>query len=288
MSLPLPSTFHASGLEYALRLSTMPSRVICGVLVFLSVCSWTVMLLKLFRLRRWRRANTEFLQLFRYAAHPLAVFQSNEHFDLSPFYHIYHSAARELAFQLVGVDVPDKTFATRLQGAGRVNPSQMASVHGAMERSVGEAALRLEAYMSVVAIALSGAPFLGVLGTLWGVMDTFAGLAESTGPASLQVVAPGVCSALLPTVAGLLVAVPSMFGYNFMVSRIRAMVVRLDNFASELASVFDRHYVDHRSTGDELPSLGALGSPNLPAFTGTPSHASPRSMSTAPAASPAP
>ena len=286
MSSPLPSPFLATGLEYALHLSTMSGRIICGVLVGLSLCSWTVMLLKLFRLGRWRRANAAFLQIFRHAAHPLAMFQSSEHFDLSPFYHVYHQAAREMAYQLAGVDLPDKTFTKRLQGAGRINPSQMGVVHAAMERSVADAALKLEAYMSVVAIALSGAPFIGLLGTVWGMMDSFAALGGTSEAASLQLMAPGMCSALLTTVVALLVAIPSLFGYNFLVSRIRAMIVRMDNFAGDLASIFDRHYVDHRSAADELPSLGVLGSPNLPAFTGTPASSMPHPMSTTPVTGP--
>ncbi|MDB6138634.1 MAG: exbB 1 [Verrucomicrobiaceae bacterium] len=268
MILPSPPLLLANGIAYGFDHCTLPGKVLCALLVVLSFCSWTVMGMKLFLLRRSRLANREFEHVYRSSPHPLGVFQSGEHFDLSPFYHIYYSAARELAFQLVGIDHPDRTFATRLQGAGRITSSQAASVHRAMERSVAEAALKFEANMGVVAIALSGAPFIGLLGTVWGVMDSFAALAQTSGATSLQVMAPGICAALLTTVAGLLVAVPSMFGYNLLVSRIRAMLAHLDNYASELASILDRHYVDHRSLVDELPSLGALGSPNLPAFAG--------------------
>ncbi len=264
-------------------MSTLPGRAICGVLIVFSVCSWTVMLMKLFRMSRWNHANSAFLHVFRHASHPLAVFQSSEHYELAPYYHIYHKSSRELAFQLAGVDLPDKTFATRLQGSGRITPSQMASVHAALDRAVTDTALKLEARMSMVAVALSGAPFIGLLGTVWGVMDSLAALAESGTPASLPAMAPGLCSALLTTLAGLLVAIPSLLGYNFLVGRIRLMISRLDHFAGELASIFDRNYVDHHAAGSELPSLGSLGSPNLPAFTGAPAPGSPRLMTTAPA-----
>ncbi|MDB6117965.1 MAG: exbB [Verrucomicrobiaceae bacterium] len=265
---------------------SLAGLVISGLLIALSCCSWTVMGVKLFLLRRSRLANRDFEYEFGGSPHPLALFQSNEHFPRSPYFHVYYAAARELAFQLVGVDQPDKTFATRLQGAGRITGSQVASVHRAMERSVSEAALKFEANMSVVAMALSGAPFIGLLGTLWGVMDSFALLGQSPGSNSLQVMAPGICAAMLPTIVGLLVAVPSMFGYNLLVSRIRSMVVHLDNYASELASVLDRHYVDHRSPADELPSLGALGSPNLPSFAGAAPNPPGRNISLASVARP--
>jgi biopolymer transport protein ExbB/TolQ len=120
----------------------------------------------------------------------------------------------------------------------------MRVVQTAMERAVGENALRLESQMILLATAVSGAPFLGLLGTVWGVMDTFSGVATS-GSANLTAMAPGVSAALITTVTGLLVAIPAMFGYNFLVTTIRGMIVELDNFAAELSSAFEHRYVDH-------------------------------------------
>ena len=145
-----------------------------------------------------------------------------------------------------------------------------------MERAMGEAGIRLESKMSAVAMSLSGAPFLGLLGTVWGVMDSFAALAGATDGVGLQTMAPGISAALLTTVVGLLVAIPSMFGYNFLVGQIRALVVRLDHFAGEFSSVLDRHFVDHRATADEIPSIASLGVQNMPAFSGVPSQPLPK------------
>jgi biopolymer transport protein ExbB/TolQ len=91
---------------------------------------------------------------------------------------------------------------------------------------------------------VSGAPFLGLLGTVWGVMDTFTGVAEA-GSANLTAMAPGVSGALITTVTALCVAIPAMFGYNFLVTSIRGMIVEMDNFAAELASKFEHKYVEH-------------------------------------------
>lgn len=271
MNLLLPSPLLANGLEFGWRQSTTVGLVICAVLAVMSVVSWTAMIAKVVLLRRARRANAEFVAMLRSSLHPLAMFQNGEHFAFAPYYHIYHEAARELAFHLVGSDQPDRTFGARLQGAGRISPSQMESVKMALERSVGEAALKFEQGLSMVSIALSGAPFIGLLGTVWGIMDSFAELASSQGGQSIQAMAPGVCAALLTTVVGLLVAIPSMFGYNVLVTRIREMVVRLDNFASELSSTFDRRYVDHRATtNEELPSVGSMGSPKAVSFNANP------------------
>ena len=138
----------------------------------------------------------------------------------------------------------DETFRARLEIADKITPAQMHAVNAAMERSVGETALTLESQMIVLATAVSGAPFLGLLGTVWGVMDTFTGVAEA-GSANLAAMAPGVSGALITTVTALCVAIPAMFGYNFLVTSIRGMIVEMDNFAAELASEFEHKYVEH-------------------------------------------
>ena len=115
--------------------------------------------------------------------------------------------------------------------------------------------LKLESQMILLATAVSGAPFLGLLGTVWGVMDTFGGVAAA-GSANLAAMAPGVSAALITTVTGLLVAIPAMFGYNFLVTSIRAMIVEMDNFAAELASEFEHKYVDHGTRPSPAGSSG--------------------------------
>ena len=112
--------------------------------------------------------------------------------------------------------------------------------------AVGETALSLESQMILLATAVSGSPFLGLLGTVWGVMDAFTGVAEAGSP-NLVAMAPGVSGALITTVVALCVAIPAMFGYNFLVTSIRGIIVEMDNFAAELASEFEHKYVDHGS-----------------------------------------
>ena len=94
---------------------------------------------------------------------------------------------------------------------------------------------------------MSGSPFLGLLGTVWGVMSAFSGIAQAaatSGRADLASMAPGVSGALITTVAGLLVAIPSMFGYNWLVHNLRVLTVELDNFAQELVSKMETEYLD--------------------------------------------
>ena len=235
--------FAEIGILYAFWHSNAAGQVVIALLVFGSIFSWTVMISKLVMVNRARRETNRLLRRFRTARKPLAIYQSREAYVGAPAYAVYLAGCRELTFHLLGTTEIDDTFSSRLAEADRISPVAMNSVRSAMEREVGEQALKLEDRMTVLATAVSGAPFLGLLGTVWGVMDTFSGIALA-GHANLAAMAPGVSGALITTVTGLLVAIPAMFGYNFLVVTLRAMTVELDNFAAELASSFDHRYLD--------------------------------------------
>jgi biopolymer transport protein TolQ len=236
----------SGGLVYAFTESTIEGKLVLATLFIASIFSWSVMVTKIRVVRLAKAQNDRFLHLFRSDRQPLKIYESKVRFDGSPLYSIYRAGCRELAFHLLGSTEVDDTFRARLEIAERITPSQMRVVSTAMERAVGESALRLESQMILLATAVSGAPFLGLLGTVWGVMDTFSGVALA-GSANLQAMAPGVSGALITTVTGLLVAIPAMFGYNFLVTSIRSLIVQNDNFASELSSEFEHKYVNHSS-----------------------------------------
>jgi biopolymer transport protein ExbB/TolQ len=191
-----------------------------------------------------KRQAGHFRDHFRADRQPLRLYSLGARFDGTPLYDVYLAGCEELTFHLLGSPEVDETFRARLDDAPRISPAQMRAVESAMERAVGESSLRLESQMILLATAVSGAPFLGLLGTVWGVMDTFGDVATA-GSANLTAMAPGVSAALITTVTGLLVAIPAMFGYNFLVTSIRAMTVDMDNFAGELSSEFAHRYVDH-------------------------------------------
>jgi len=240
---PIP-TFAAGGLVFAFHESTLPGRIILLTLFTASIFSWTVMVTKFRVIRFAQRRRNEFLDLFRADRQPLRIYADRTRFEGAPVFAIYKAGCRELTFQLLGSSEVDETFRARLDSAPKISPTQMRVVTTAMERAVGESALHLESQMILLATAVSGAPFLGLLGTVWGVMETFADVANA-GSANLAAMAPGVSAALITTVTGLLVAIPAMFGYNYLVTTIRAMVVEMDNFGAELASGFEHKYVDH-------------------------------------------
>ena len=232
------------GLVYAFEMSTLPGKTILLLLFVASIFSWTVMVTKFRVIRHAQRRRDQFLALFRTDRQPLRIYTDRARFEGAPVFAVYKAGCKELTYQLLGSAEVDETFRGRLDSATKITPAQMRVVGSAMERAVGETALKLESQMILLATAVSGAPFLGLLGTVWGVMETFSGVAAS-GSANLAAMAPGVSAALITTVTGLLVAIPAMFGYNYLVTTIRATIVELDNFAAELGSEFEHRYVEH-------------------------------------------
>ncbi|HPA20238.1 MAG TPA: MotA/TolQ/ExbB proton channel family protein [Verrucomicrobiae bacterium] len=241
----MPQSADSGVLVYAFRTSDLVGQSIVGLLLMASVFSWAVMIYKFMSLRRAKRDGAIFLREFRRSGDPLASFSRRRQLGASPLAAIYTAGCIELAFQKTGSTDVDDTFEMRVRESPKISSMSMNSVRSAMESAVGEAGLRLERHLILLATAVSGSPFLGLLGTVWGVMEMFAGLAR-TGSATMAAIAPGVSAALLTTVTGLVVAIPAMFGYNYLVTSIRAMTIEMDNFAAELAAAFDHRFVDTR------------------------------------------
>lgn len=239
--LPL-AVSSGGGILYAFENSNLPGKVIILMLVFGSVFCWSIMWTKFSFIRLAKKESARFLSRFRKSAEPLEIFSRELKFGASPVAAVYRAGAEELCFHLLGSSEVDETFDLRLAESSRIGPIEMASVRSAMERAVGEEMLRLEAQLVLLATAVSGAPFLGLLGTVWGVMDAFSGVAQA-GQASMAALAPGVSGALITTVTALLVAIPAMFGYNFLITTVKQMTVEMENFAAEAAADFEHRYL---------------------------------------------
>src|SRR6476646_10155309 len=244
MLIPIPILLATGGLTFAFEHSTIAGKIVLGLLAVVSIFSWSIMITKLRVIRFARKQTSRFRAAFRKDRQPLRLFENSARFPGAPLFDVYRDGCEEMTFQLLGSAEVDERFKARLDGADKIAPAQMHAVNAAMERAVGETALGLESQMILLATAVSGSPFLGLLGTVWGVMDAFTGVAEAGSP-SLASMAPGVSGALITTVTALCVAIPAMFGYNFLVTRIRGMIVEMDNFAAELASDLEHKFVDH-------------------------------------------
>ena len=225
--------------------STPPGKAIVILLFLGSAGAWTIMWTKWLQLKAASRSTREFLKAFRAESTPTALFTRRESYPGTPLDIIYEAGCNSLGSELQahGINPDDLLMGEMTSEAHRrLSLNQLETLRSVVDRNVADEALNLEDQMGLLATAVSAAPFLGLLGTVWGVMDAFAGMAES-GSAALSAVAPGISGALLTTIVGLLVALPSMIGYNLLSSQIRHISVQMDNFAQEFISEIQNTYV---------------------------------------------
>jgi len=212
---------------------TNEGRIIIVCLLVFSIFSWSVMVAKGLQMRRAKRLNRLFENEFRTQKNALDVFDRRVNVEDCPLFVVYQEGCKEAEARLKTPEGGRKTL---------LSIKSLEHIKRTLESAVASQSLKLESGLILLALAVSGAPFLGLLGTVWGVMSAFSYVAMK-GSADLATMAPGVAAALITTVAGLLVAIPSMFGYNYLVHNLRVLTVELDNFAQKLVSQLETEYL---------------------------------------------
>jgi biopolymer transport protein TolQ len=213
--------------------ATLEAKAIIVILLVFSIFAWSIMASKATQMRRAKKLNRLFEAEFRVQPRVMDIFDRRVQVEDCPWFMVYQEGCKEAEQRLRAPDGGRH---------GYLSLKSMEHIKRTIEGAVAQQALRLESGLIMLAIAVSGAPFLGLLGTVWGVMDAF-GYVAMRGRADLATMAPGVAAALITTVAGLLVAIPSMFGYNWLVHNLRVLTVELDNFAQELVSKMETEYL---------------------------------------------
>jgi biopolymer transport protein TolQ len=202
---------------------TVGQIIVVGLALF-SLLAWTVMLGKHFELKRLRFLNHSFELRLRDERSLLDLPESFRQRRSIPYADLFADAV-ESYWRAAAIGKEKGRDSTR---------ARLEHAENALQRALARQSLRYESSMIFLATIVSGAPFLGLLGTVWGVMAAFSAISVQQS-ASIQSIAPGVASALLTTVAGLVVAIPSMFGYNFLLASTRRLITELENYASSLA-----------------------------------------------------
>ncbi|MBL9168607.1 MAG: MotA/TolQ/ExbB proton channel family protein [Verrucomicrobiales bacterium] len=233
-----------NALTFAFEKATVEGKITITLLVVVSLFSWTVIITKGRQIFRALKMGKRFFAAYRSTRDPLDLFRKKEDFDGAPAFDVYYTGCEELEYHL-------KNNPVTIKGETRVSNASFESVKVSMERAVSSQGMSLEKGMIILSTAVAGGPFIGLLGTVWGVMETFSGVAIAKA-ASLTAMAPGVAGALIATVVGLFVAIPAMFAYNYMVTTIRAITQELDNFATEFVTAVEHKYVDNRPIADEI------------------------------------
>ena len=246
------------GLLYAFQQADLQGKVIVLLLMAGSALTWSVVLTKWQQLRRARESGESFLAQFRRERDPLHLFINNFEMSDCPLYNIYRMGAEEVSTQFGNSNNPRKVTggykafggggATALAavdsdvGVAERTVVNLNTLRGALGRAIDTEVMKLETHVSILSTAVTGGPFLGLLGSAWGVMSVFAAMGEY-GTVRLGAVAPGISAALLATVVGLLVAVPSLFAYNWLAQRIRHSTMEMESFAEEFVNAVEHNYV---------------------------------------------
>jgi biopolymer transport protein TolQ len=232
-----------TGLVDTFRLSDLQGQVIVMFLCVGSIFIWSVVAAKFTQLRRARKSGREFLAMYRQDRDPLGLFLRGVEMKNCPLYNIYRMGCEEASSLLTPTEdgIRRSSRASALAVAERKS-TDSAAIRAALDRAIDSELVKLESQMSLLSTAVTGGPFLGLLGSAWGIMDVFSRIGAG-GTVRISYVAPGIAAALLATVVGLLVAVPSLFSYNLFSARIRVTTVEMENFASEFLAAVNRHHL---------------------------------------------
>jgi len=208
------------------------AKAVLAVLGAFSVASWTLMVLKVSQLRRCREANRRFQEEFRRAARLADVQAAAVRAPHAPLAGMFRSGYLELEAQ---VRVLQQTG----QGAGQIK--SLAGIERALQRAIGVEGARLQRFLPFLATTASATPFIGLFGTVWGIMNTFRAIAAS-GSTSIVTVAPGIAEALINTAAGLAAAIPAVIAYNAFLGALREQRVVMEDFLLEFLNLTERTF----------------------------------------------
>jgi biopolymer transport protein TolQ len=223
----------SNGIVYAFKESDIVGQAICVILFIASVVVWFIMGEKACSLNTAMKKSQAFLRAFREKRNPLGLKEKAAE-SKSPAAAVYLAACERI-----------ESFHLELPGGGRraMSDDELDVMRSAMMQAVEDQLVILQRRTMILSTAVSGSPFLGLFGTVWGITVAFTKLAQA-GRADVQTLAPGISGALLTTVIALLVALPSLIGSNFIASMIQDITVHLDNFVDEVNAKFKIEQLD--------------------------------------------
>jgi len=209
-------------------------KIVLLLLIFFSVVSWAIILFKLFQIYRANSESERFMDFFWKSKRFDAIASQVDRFANSPLTVLFNEGYGELKKVVEGESgrVDSSVLSTDLGGVENVSR--------ALRRATNSEITRLERYTTFLATTGSTSPFIGLFGTVWGIMTAFEGIGK-TGSASLAVVAPGIAEALIATAIGLVAAIPAVMAYNHFQHKIRVLVKEMDSFSTEFLNIVQRN-----------------------------------------------
>jgi biopolymer transport protein TolQ len=204
--------------DSALQLILQAGYMVKGVLIlllFFSVVSWAIIFFKHRYFSKARKETDQFLRAYRSGRDPKELYQVTKTFTISPMANVFKSV------------YSDEVHTSKSE------VKRMLRRYEALEST------KLEKYLNFLATTGTTTPFIGLFGTVWGIMNSFRGIGAA-GAASLAIVAPGIAESLIATAAGLGAAIPAVIAYNYYLSVARRMIVEMEDFSEELFDLFTK------------------------------------------------
>lgn len=208
-------------------------QLVLLILVYFSLVSWAIIFYKFTVVHKAIRESDRFLDFFWNKKRFDLVGQGIKDFVNSPLATLFREGYHEM-LQL------KKKSSAPTDSADFLTKMDTTEIVGrALRRATTQETHRLEKYLTFLATTGSTAPFIGLFGTVWGIMDAFHGIGQ-TGSASLAVVAPGISEALIATAIGLAAAIPAVMGYNHFLNKVNVLIGEMDNFSQEFLNIVER------------------------------------------------
>ena len=214
------------------------SRAVLLILILFSIASWGIVLHKLWQYRLAKNHTVQFRNVFRRSSKFSEVQSACESLSRSPLGGVLQTGYAELNAQMRDSRSADSQ---PKDAAERLTLRSIDALDRALQRAATVEVNKIESRVSFLATTASITPFIGLFGTVWGIMHAFQGIAD-TGSRSLGVVAPGLAEALIATAAGRFAAIPAVYFYNHLTHRVKLFVSEIDDFSLEFLNIAERHF----------------------------------------------
>jgi biopolymer transport protein TolQ len=222
-------------LRFVLNTGTM-AKVVLAFLSLLSILSWAIILEKIWHFFKIGQESKQFLQSYKERTGWNSLYNASKSYQYSPYPFVFTKAYGELYTWKRRWQTDEGGEESNKENGKGPFPTTLSQI---MESVITESLSRADKRLSVLSITVSVSPFLGLFGTVWGVMIAFMSIGI-TGSADISTVGPGIAQALITTVAGLAVAIPALIAYNLIASRLRRLEDHLGIFSTELIRLFER------------------------------------------------
>jgi biopolymer transport protein TolQ len=233
-SLDLVGNFHGSLLGMILDAGLMVKFVLALLFIF-SVVSWAIIFLKYRYYQKIKKENEAFNAEYLKSSKLSDVLPAAKKCSFSTLAEVFRVGYTELTKM-------SKPLNEQAQAGDDMKLSSLDNLERSLNKACNTEMTKLESALGFLATTGSASPFIGLFGTVWGIMDTFKGIG-ARGSATLAIVAPGISEALIATAAGLAAAIPAVIFYNYFLNRSKNMVQEMENFSAEFLNIVERYLV---------------------------------------------